>query len=108
MTVNAIQQLMLDGLKKIYPGLSGADIFKVHVFSSRSAAVVCDRISPEKVPACRALLKRMYVAAMPHIYPDERSCNNSVRVAAEACKVMGLKTDDVPRCASMSGQINMG
>ena len=107
MTTNFVQQLMLDGLKKIHPGLSGADILKVHVFSSRTAAVVCDLNFSQKVPDCRAPLKRMYVAAMPHVYPDERSCNNSVRVAAEACKVMGLKTDDVPRCASLSGQIHM-
>jgi hypothetical protein len=49
----------------------------------------------------------MYLAAMPHVYPDERSCNNSIRVAAEACNVMGIKTAAVPRCASSSGQINM-
>jgi hypothetical protein len=50
----------------------------------------------------------MFLAAMPHVYPDERSCNNSVRVAAEACRVMGLAIPAVPRCASLSGQINMG
>lgn len=107
MSVAATQQLMLGGLKKIYPQLTDADILQVHVFSSRTAAVVCDLDFSKKVPACRAPLKRMYLAAMPHVYPDERSCNNSVRVAAEAGRVMGLKTDDVPRCASLSGQINM-
>ncbi len=107
MTVDATREFMLAGLKKIYPELSDKDILKTHVFSSRTAAVVCDLNFSKKVPACRTPLKRMYLAAMPHIYPDERSCNNSVRVAAEACKVMGLASADVPKCASLSGQINM-
>jgi protoporphyrinogen oxidase len=107
MTPDAIQHVMLEGLKKIYPSLSEADILKVHIFSSRTAAVVCDLNFSRKVPASRAPFKRMYLAAMPHIYPDERSCNNSVRIAAEACKAMGIKTADVPRCGSLSGQINM-
>jgi hypothetical protein len=42
---------------------------------------------------------------MVHIYPDERSTNNSIRVAAEACKAMGINTDFVPHGASLSGQI---
>jgi protoporphyrinogen oxidase len=107
MAPGAIQTLMLDGLKRVYPNLSDGQILKVHVFSSRTAAVVCDLNFSKKVPACRAPLKRMFLAAMPHVYPDERSCNNSIRVAAEACKAMGLNTDDVPRRASLSGQINM-
>ena len=107
MSVDATQSLMLAGLKKIYPSLMDKDILKTHVFSSRTAAVVCDLNFSKKVPASRAPLKRMYLAAMPHVYPDERSCNNSVRVAAEACKVMGLDVSAIPRCASLSGQINM-
>jgi protoporphyrinogen oxidase len=107
MTPDAIQRLMLEGLKKVYPNFSETSLLKVHVFSSRAAAVVCDLNFSKKVPACSAPFKRMYLAAMPHIYPDERSCNNSVRVAAEACRVMGIKTVDVPRCASLSGRINM-
>ncbi len=107
LTPDKIQRLMLDGLKKVYPHFSEADVLKVHVFSSRTAAVVCDLNFSKKVPACRAPFARMFLAAMPHVYPDERSCNNSIRVAAQACEVMGIKTAEVPRCASLSGQINM-
>jgi len=107
MTPDAIQRLMLEGLKKVYPDFSETSLLKVHVFSSRTAAVVCDLNFSKKVPACNTPFKRMYLAAMPHIYPDERSCNNSVRVAAEACRVMGIPAADVPRRASLSGQINM-
>jgi protoporphyrinogen oxidase len=105
--VNATKKLMLDGLKRVYPGLSDSEILNVHVFSSRTAAVVCDLNFSKKIPNCRSPLKGMYLASMAHLYPDERSCNNSVRVAAEACKAMGLDTSFVPRCASLAGQINM-
>jgi protoporphyrinogen oxidase len=107
MNPEAIQGVMLRGLKKIYPDFSEADVWKVHVFSSRTAAVVCDLDFSKKVPACQAPIKHMYLATMAHIYPDERSCNNSVRVAAEACRVMGLATGHVPQCASLSAKINM-
>jgi len=107
MTPGAMQRVMLEGLKKIHPDLPEANILTVRVFSSRTAAVVCDLNFSKKVPASRAPFKRMYLAAMPHIYPDERSCNNSVRIAAEACRVMGIQTTDIPRRASLSGQINM-
>jgi len=107
MNVADTKQLMLDGLRRVYPGLADADILATHVFTSRTAAVVCDLNFSKKIPACRTPIKRMYLATMAHVYPDERSCNNSVRVAAEACKVMGLDTSFVPRHASLSGQINM-
>jgi protoporphyrinogen oxidase len=107
MSAEATKKLMLDALKKVYPNLEDSEILDVHVFASRTAAVVCDLNFSKKVPACRTPLKRMFLATMSHVYPDERSCNNSIRVAAEACKVMGLETSAVPRCASLSGQINM-
>jgi len=103
----AIEQLMLNGLRRMHPDLIEEDLLRVQVFSARCAAVVCDLNFSRKVPACRAPLRRLFVAGMPHIYPDERSCNNSIRVAAEACRVMGLETPPVPRGASLAGQINM-
>jgi hypothetical protein len=47
----------------------------------------------------------VYVANMAHIYPDERSTNNSIRIAAEACKTMGLPIPEVPYGSSLSGKI---
>jgi protoporphyrinogen oxidase len=103
----AIEGVMLEGLKKVYPKLLAEDILKVHVFSSRTAAVVCDLNFSQKVPQCRSPFQGLYVAGMPHVYPDERSCNNSIRVAAEACRVMGIQKVSVPYGASLAGQINM-
>ena len=105
-STSAIRELMLAGLKRACPHLNEEDLLDVKTFSSRTAAVVADLNFSQRVPHCRAPLKRMYVASMAHIYPDERSCNNSIRVAAETCRVMGLPAD-VPKCASLSGTINM-
>jgi hypothetical protein len=97
---------MMDGLRRAFPHLREEDVLDSRVFSSRTAAVVSGLGFSKQVPACRAPLRRMFVASMPHIYPDERSCNNSIRVAAEACRVMGIPAP-VPACSSLSGQINM-
>jgi hypothetical protein len=45
---------------------------------------------------------------MVHVYPDERSCNNSIRVAAEALRVIGCDTSEIPSGASLAGQIGVG
>ena len=42
---------------------------------------------------------------MMHIYPDERSINNSIRVSANACRSMGMKKVAVPTNQSLSAQI---
>jgi hypothetical protein len=47
----------------------------------------------------------MWLANMVHIYPDERSVNNAIRVSAEACRVMGMKTSFIPEGRSLSGKI---
>jgi protoporphyrinogen oxidase len=104
--VPVIRRIMMDGLKRACPHLHEQDVLDTKVFSSRTAALVSGLNFSQKVPACRAPLKRMFVASMPHVYPDERSCNNSIRVAAEACRVMGIPVS-VPACSSLSGKINM-
>ncbi|MGC4058992.1 MAG: hypothetical protein QM743_12885 [Chitinophagaceae bacterium] len=42
---------------------------------------------------------------MSHIYPDERSVNNSIRIAAEALNKMGIDATCVPYNRSLSGKI---
>ena len=48
----------------------------------------------------------LYVGAMCHVYPDERSVNNSVRVAAELVRALGFPeaADAVPRGLSLAGK----
>lgn len=102
-----IQQLMLPALKKVFPDFNKRFIKNIYVFKTNTAAVVCDINFSKKVPECKTPIKNMFLSTMTHIYPDERSCNNSIRIAAEACRVMGMESDFVPKNASLSGRIGM-
>jgi protoporphyrinogen oxidase len=105
MTNEEIKALMVPPLKRINPAFSEDWIKNVFVFKTNTAATVCDLNFSEKVPSCLTELKNLYVANMTHIYPDERSTNNAIRVAAGACQVMGIDTSQVPYGASLSGKI---
>ncbi len=100
-----VKKLMLQPLPKIYPNFDPSHIKNVHIFKTNTAATVCDKNFSKKVPNCKTPIKNLYIANMVHVYPDERSANNSIRVAAEACKVMGISTSFVPANASLAGQI---
>jgi len=105
MTEDEIKAVMIPPLKKINPEFSEDWIKNVFVFKTNTAATVCDLNFSEKVTNCKTSTENLFLANMVHIYPDERSTNNSIRVAAEACKAMGINTDSVPYGASLSGQI---
>ena len=105
MNEDEIKELMVPPLKRINPEFNEDWIKNVFVFKTNTAATVCDLNFSKKVPACKTDVENLYVANMTHIYPDERSTNNSIRVAAEACKVMGIDTSSVPYGASLSAKI---
>ncbi len=105
MTDEQIKAVMIPPLKKINPEFSEDWIKNVFVFKTNTAATVCDLNFSEKVPASKTELENLFLANMTHIYPDERSTNNSIRVAAEACKAMGINAEAVPYGASLSGKI---
>ena len=102
-----IQEKMLGPLNKIYPKFDRSWIRNVHVFRTNTAATVCGLNFSQMVPECEAPVKNLYIANMSHIYPDERSCNNSIRIAAQACKKIGIDSSMVPPGHSLSGLIGM-
>jgi protoporphyrinogen oxidase len=108
MTEEEIKAEMIPPLKKINPAFNESWIKSVQVFKTNTAATVCDLDFSAKVPPCKTGIENFFLANMVHIYPDERSTNNSIRVAAEACRAMGINTDDVPYGASLSGKIGFG
>ncbi len=105
MNENEIKDLMIPPLKKINSNFSEEWIKNVFVFKTNTAATVCDLNFSQKVQNCQTDTKNLYLANMVHIYPDERSTNNSIRVAAEACKKMGIQAGEIPYGASLSAQI---
>lgn len=105
MDESSIKALMIPYLKKIYPEFTEQQIEEIYVFKTNTAATVCDLNFSKKVPPCKTSINSLYIANMNHIYPDERSTNNSIRVAAEACNSMGFSKIQVPKNASLSAQI---
>ncbi|MCB9246660.1 MAG: NAD(P)/FAD-dependent oxidoreductase [Flavobacteriales bacterium] len=100
-----VKRQMLQDLKHIYPDLADEKIIETKLFRSNTAAMVNDLNFSMKVPPCQTLVPNVYLCNMAHIYPDERSVNNSIRIAAEAIRTMGMHVDFVPANLSLSGQI---
>jgi protoporphyrinogen oxidase len=96
---------MLPYLKKIYKTFNLDIINDIHVFRTKTAATVCDLNFSRNVSSYKTSIQHMWLANMVHIYPDERSVNNAIRVSAEACRVMGMKTSFIPEGRSLSGKI---
>lgn len=109
MSREEVMELMLPALERIYPGFRREDIQKVHLFKTMTAATVCDLGFSEKVPNGKSEIEHLFLANMAHIYPDERSTNNSIRVAAELSKVLGWGeyAEKIPYGSSLSGKIGL-
>lgn len=76
------------------------------IFRGRYAAPVPDADFHARIPQIQSPIPNLLVANMAHVYPDERSVNNSIRVAAEAVREMGY-TDtsaEVPKGFSLAGK----
>lgn len=103
MDQEAIRKLFLSGVSKVYPNFKSEDLTNFHIFRTNTAATVCDLRFSNKVPKCRTEIGGLHLANMAHIYPDERSVNNSIRVACETVRVMGHDSSMVPKGRSLSG-----
>ena len=105
MTENEVKELMTKYLPKIYPEFHKGWLKNIFVFRTNTAATVCDLNFSKKVPNCKTSVSNMYIVNMSHVYPDERSTNNSIKIAADACQVMGINTNFVNKTNSLSGKI---
>ncbi|HQR43641.1 MAG TPA: hypothetical protein PLX97_13190 [Gemmatales bacterium] len=76
------------------------------VFRGRNAAPVTELGFHKRIPSFKSPIPGLYLGSMCHIYPDERSVNNSIRVAAELLRAMNFSTvaDQVPRGLSLSAK----
>ncbi len=100
---NQVKDKMISSLYKIYPDFSKINIVNAYIFRTNTAATVCDLNFSKKIPQCKTYISRFYLASMCHIYPDERSVNNSIRVAAEACRTLGIDVSDIPLGNGLAG-----
>jgi len=87
--------LQLEQLQRMFARPIDSTVQRHWVFRARHAATLTDLEFHLQIPRFQSPLKNLYVAGMCHIYPDERSVNNSIRVAAEVARAMGF--DEVAR-----------
>lgn len=104
-TKNEITDIMLKPLTKINSSFKKSWIEKIHIFKTNTAAVVCDLNFSHKIIHCKTPIRDLYIANMMHVYPDERSVNNSIKVAANACKCIGYNVKGFYQSNSMAGNI---
>jgi len=98
--------LQLDQLRRMVGREIGPMIRRHWIFRSRFAATLTDLGFYGRIPRFRSPIENLYVAGMCHIYPDERSVNNSIRVAAELVWAMGFdqQVRIVPRGISLAAR----
>lgn len=106
MSDSQIQDLQTAELQRLTGRDVIPDIDNCWVFRGRYAATLTDIGFPARIPAFKTPLVGLFVASMCHIYPDERSVNNSIRVAAEAVRAMGFEelSKAVPTELSLAGK----
>lgn len=105
MNEEQIKNLMIGNLSRINPEFNEDWIKNVFLFKTNTAATVCDLNFSSKIFNCKTEIENMYIANMGHVYPDERSTNNSIRIALNALKTMGYSKNYFEKTNSLSAQI---
>lgn len=105
MSNDEIDQLLTAGVAKVHPHFDPKQVVATHVFKTPYAATVCDLGFSAKVPDCATAIPNVFIANMSHVYPDERSTNNSIRIAAATCNALGIKHDLDKKTNSLSARI---
>lgn len=85
-----IVAIFKEQLTSIFPDLEKRGIKGIKVFRTKTAATVCNQNFSQKVPSYRTPIPNLYVANMTHVYPDERSVNNSIKVALNVEAVLQI------------------
>ncbi|MCS7304624.1 MAG: NAD(P)/FAD-dependent oxidoreductase [Thermoguttaceae bacterium] len=101
-----LQERWLEQLERLIGRPIRNQIEGVWLFRARYAAPLPELGFSRRIPAMRSPLPGLFVAGMVHIYPDERSVNNCIRVAAELVRILGFPAiaDQVPRGLSLAGR----
>jgi protoporphyrinogen oxidase len=105
MSDEQIKELMLNAVKRINQNFDESWLKQVYVFKTNTAATVCDLNFSKKVPTSKTTVSNMFIANMSHVYPDERSTNNSIKIAIEALKHLDINVALSRKTNSLSGQI---
>jgi protoporphyrinogen oxidase len=78
----------LADLRRVHPSLSASEVLHAQVFRTDTAAPVCGLGFSRTRPGMNSPIPGLFLANMTHVYPDERSVNNSIRVGREAVEAV--------------------
>jgi len=103
MNDNDVIQSFIKQLTILNPDFKEEYILKSHLFRSKYAAPVCGKMFSEKILNYK-VEDNLYIANMTHVYPDERSTNNSIRIALDCVKTMGINFEPIKNSNSLAGK----
>lgn len=101
-----VQERWLDQLEQMTSRRVRSEMDGAWLFRARYAAPLPDLGFSRRIPTMRSPLPGLFTAGMVHIYPDERSVNNCIRVAAELVRTLGFPeiANQVPRGPGLAGR----
>lgn len=96
----------LSQLETMYQRPVREDLNRSWVFRTQNAAPLTDLGFRDRIPPFAMPIDNLWMASMCHLYPEERSVNNSIRIAAEIADEMGFieAASMVPRGISEAGK----
>ena len=98
-----VEKAWIGELPRIYPNFKKENIIQVKTFRTATAAPVCLLNFSKNIPDVKTPIGNFYAVNMAHVYPDERSVNNSIRIAGNALKTMGIPHALPDRRRSLTG-----
>ena len=106
MTDDEIKHNFMQHLKKKFPDYDfNQNLDSTYLFHSSTAAPVFPLNFDQKLQSCQSQLKNFHLAMMPHVYPDERSVNNAIRIAYNTCKKAGFELAPLPQGNNIAARI---
>lgn len=105
MSEGQIVDLFMTQLKQLFNGFNEESIKEKKVFIGHNAAPFCHLGFSKKVRDTQLKISNGSVANMVHVYPDERSVNNSIKLAYKSLKSIPLKIEDISMGQSLAAEI---
>lgn len=105
-----IYQQFTEGLQRMYPGFSIADVMDWRLRRTRYAQPVITCGYPARQPEMETPAAGVYLAGMAQIYPEDRGMNYAVRLGGEAADAVSrfLAQQQAPRSGSNGTGSGMG
>lgn len=101
-----VKQVFIQHLKKKFPDYDfNKNLNTSFLFHSSTAAPVFPLNFDQTLKNCHSNIKNFHLSMMPHVYPDERSVNNAIRIAYNTCKKAGFDLSPLTQGNNIAARI---